>query len=88
MYLCIYIVELYLKSLNKMTLTYYLNKVAKQQGVGITKVRQHFALQLGKTEDCLYKWEIGKRKPRVPDLKKLKKLLKFYGFEVDVLKLF
>lgn len=71
-----------------MTLTKYFSMIAKKKGVGIMTVRKSFANKLGRTEDCLYKWETYKRFPCVGDLHKLHILLKQNGYDVDLINLF
>jgi DNA-binding XRE family transcriptional regulator len=73
---------------NNMTLTYYLNKIAKKRKVGIMTVRQEFAKKLNRSEATLYAWETCRRVPVVWELHNLHKLLKQNGFDINVLDLF
>ena len=71
-----------------MTLTYYLNKIAKKQGVRVGVVREQLIVKVDRSLATLYGWEVGRKMPQVGELQKLHKFLKDEGFDINVLDLF
>jgi len=70
------------------TLTYYLNKIAKKEKVGIDKIRQRIAKKLNRSMITIYMWESGRKMPRVGSLHELHKILKSYGYDINIVDLF